>query len=217
MILAATFKSRGMLPQTGRLYTYYLQLYFQRTVVKNLNSLPANLPVPVDDGAAAHLLGTTMPQICLSSTSGQQVELSPPTGRLVLYFYPMTGRPDTPMPDGWDQIPGARGCTPQSCAFKDHYAELQALGAGVFGVSTQSTEYQREAVHRLHLPFALLSDEHFALTKALSLPTFVVEGKTLIKRLTLIIEDGKIAKVFYPVFPSDRNAGDVVQWLKENR
>ncbi len=186
-------------------------------MLKNLNYLPTDLPVPVDDGAAAHLIGMTMPPISLSSTSDQKVELSSFAKRLVLYFYPMTGRPDTPLPDGWDQIPGARGCTPQSCAFKDHYAELQELGAEVFGVSTQSTAYQQEAVNRLHLPFALLSDEHLALTKALSLPTFVVEGKTLIKRLTLIIEEGKIVKVFYPVFPSDRNAGDVVQWLKENR
>ncbi|MGV3742885.1 MAG: peroxiredoxin [Burkholderiaceae bacterium] len=185
--------------------------------MKNLNSLPANLPVPVDDGGAAHLPGITMPRISLFPTSGGLVELSSVPGRLVLYFYPMTGRPDRPLPNGWDQIPGARGCTPQSCAFKDHYAELQELGTEVFGVSTQSTEYQQEAVNRLHLPFALLSDEHLALTRALSLPTFVVDGKTLIKRLTLIIEDGKIVKVFYPVFPSDRNAGDVVQWLKENR
>jgi peroxiredoxin len=185
--------------------------------MNNLNTLPSNLPVPVDDGGADHLLGMEFPKICLHSTSGQQVELQSVAGRLVLYFYPMTGRPDMPLPHGWDQIPGARGCTPQSCAFKDHYQEIRALGAQVFGVSTQSTTYQQEAAGRLHLPFALLSDEHLAVTKALSLPTFEVEGKVLIKRLTLIVESGKIVKVFYPVFPSDRNAGDVVHWLKENR
>lgn len=183
----------------------------------NLYSLPLDLPVPVDDGAAAHLLGMKVPQIHLRSTSGQDVELTSVAGRLVLYFYPMTGRPDIPLPRGWDQIPGARGCTPQSCAFKNLYQEIRELGAGVFGVSTQSSEYQQEAVNRLQLPFALLSDEHLALTNLLSLPTFKVEEKTLIKRLTLIIESRVIVKVFYPVFPTDRNAGDVLQWLKENR
>jgi peroxiredoxin len=185
--------------------------------VGNLNSLPANLPVPTDDGGAAHLLGMTVPEIRLPSTLGQPVDLRSVAGLLVLYFYPMTGRPGVPLPNGWEQIPGARGCTPQSCSFRDHYRELQERGASVLGVSTQTTAYQQEAVARLHLPFALLSDGAFQLTKALSLPTFEVEGKRLIKRLTLIIENRTIVKVFYPVFPPDRNADGVIQWLKENR
>jgi len=185
--------------------------------VGNLNSLPANLPRPVDDGGAAHLLGMTLPGIGLPSTQDQPVDLLSISGFLVLYFYPMTGRPGTPLPQGWEQIPGARGCTPQSCSFRDHYRELQELGATVYGISTQTSEYQQEAAERLLLPFALLSDADLSLTKALSLPTFDVEGKRLIKRLTLIIRNGTIVKVFYPVFPPDRNADDVIQWLGDHR
>jgi peroxiredoxin len=183
---------------------------------KNLNLLPDNLPQPIDDGGCAHLLGMKLTAVQLNSTSGRQIDLSAVAGTQVLYFYPMTGRPGVPLPNGWDQIPGARGCTPQSCSFRDHYGELQALGATVFGVSTQSSDYQREAVERLHLPFDLLSDENLNLAKALSLPVFEIEGKPLIKRLALIIEAGEIVKVFYPVFPSDRNANDVITWLREH-
>jgi peroxiredoxin len=183
----------------------------------NLNSLPENLPQPVDDGACAHLLGMRFPDICLPSTSGSLVDLPSISSQLVLYFYPMTGKPGIPLPDGWDHIPGARGCTPQSCSFRDHYAELQQFNATVFGVSTQDSDYQKEAVDRLHLPFELLSDAKHELSKALSLPMLEIEGKQLIKRLTLIVQSGEIVKVFYPVFPPDRNADDVLAWIRENK
>ncbi|OGB23990.1 MAG: BcpB protein [Burkholderiales bacterium RIFCSPLOWO2_02_FULL_57_36] len=172
------------------------------------------MPQPIDDGGCAHLPGVKVTAVHLTSTSGRQVDLSAMAGTLVLYFYPMTGRPGVPLPTGWDQIPGARGCTPQSCSFRDHYGELQALGATVFGVSTQASDYQQEAAERLHLPFDLLSDENLTLAKALSLPMFEVDDKVLIKRLTLIIKNGEIVKVFYPVFPSDRNANEVITWLQ---
>ncbi|MEM6423440.1 MAG: peroxiredoxin, partial [Pseudomonadota bacterium] len=136
------------------------------------------------------------------------------SGTTVVYAYPMTGRPDTPLPEGWDGIPGARGCTPQSCAFRDHFAELQALGVGhLFGLSTQSTDYQAEAAARLHLPFALLSDASLGFARAMRLPLFEVAGMTLMKRLTLILRDGVVVRSFYPVFPPDRSAGDVLAWL----
>jgi peroxiredoxin len=141
------------------------------------------------------------------------VDLSSLPGRTVVYCYPRTGKPGQDLPRGWDEIPGARGCTPQSCSFRDHHAELRALGARVFGLSTQSTGYQREAAERLHLPFELLSDEGLAFAKGLDLPTFEVEGMTLIKRLTLIIDNGRIENVFYPVFPPGENAEEVVAWL----
>lgn len=134
-----------------------------------------------------------------------------------MYCYPRTGRPDRDLPLGWNEIPGARGCTPQSCAFRDHYQELQALGAGVFGLSTQNTEYQQEAVERLHLPFGLLTDLELDFTRALRLPTFEIDSMTLIKRLTLIIFDGRIEKVFYPVFPPEQNAEEVIDWLSRNQ
>ena len=130
-----------------------------------------------------------------------------------MYCYPRTGRPDENLPRGWDEIPGARGCTPQSCAFRDHHAELRTLGARVFGLSTQDTGYQREAVERLRLPFELLSDGGLVFAKGLDLPTFEVEGMSLIKRLTLIIDNGRSEKVFYPVFPPGENAGEIVEWL----
>jgi peroxiredoxin len=154
-----------------------------------------------------------LPAVALPSTAGRLVDVAGLPGRTVVYVYPRTGRPDQDPPPGWNEIPGARGCTPQSCAFRDHHAELTALGAQVFGLSTQDTEYQREAVERLHLPFELLSDDRLRFAGALRLPTFEVEGMTLIKRVTLIIDGGRIAKVFYPVFPPDRNAGDVLAWL----
>jgi peroxiredoxin len=175
----------------------------------------STLPVPEDDGAARHLPGLRMPSIALAATDESTVDLASLAGRVVVYAYPRTGRPGEPNPDGWEAIPGARGCTPQTCAFRDHFAELRALGvAHLFGLSTQSTQYQREAAERLHLPFPLLSDESLALTRALRLPTFTTHGMTLLKRLTLIVRDGAIEHVFYPVFPPDRNAGDVIEWLR---
>ncbi len=175
------------------------------------------LPAPADDGAAAHLPGTALARVVIPSTCGEGIDLSALAGRTVLYIYPMTGRPGVALPDGWDEIPGARGCTPQSCSFRDHHAELLAAGAAqVFGLSTQDTAYQRDAAERLHLPFALLSDEALKFAEALQLPTFGVKGRRLIKRMALIVDDGTIKHVFYPVFPPDRNAADVLAWLKDN-
>lgn len=178
--------------------------------------LPDDLPVPEDDGACAHLVGMTLPHLTLPATDGTPVDLAARTGRTVVYCYPRTGRPGESSPAGWDAIPGARGCTPESCAFRDHHAELQALGAAVFGLSAQTTDYQREAVERLRLPFALLSDADLRFASALRLPTFTVEGMTLLKRVTLILRDGRIEHVFYPVFPPDANAGEVLRWLAEH-
>jgi peroxiredoxin len=177
--------------------------------------LPADLPVPEDDGAARHLPGMAIPAITLTATSGVQVNLAALAGLTVVYAYPRTGRPGEALPEGWDMIPGARGCTPQSCAFRDHHAELKALGVDhLFGLSTQDTAYQREMAERLHLPFAALSDADRKLTEALRLPTFTVAGMVLLKRLTLIIRDGVIEHVFYPVFPPDKSAEEVVAWLQ---
>jgi len=178
---------------------------------------PHGLPEPEDDGACDHLPGMRLPSVPLMSTEGDCVDLSSLTGTTVVYCYPLTGRPDQDLPPGWDDIPGARGCTPQSCGFRDHHAELGELGARVFGLSTQNTTYQREAAERLQLPFLLLSDEKLELARTLRLPTFEAEGMTLIKRLTLVIEEGEIQKVFYPVFPPGRNAEEVVGWLSERK
>lgn len=176
------------------------------------------IPRPIDDGAASHLKGTGIPSLPLAATDGTTIDLSSVPGLVVVFAYPRTGVPGVENPPGWDLIPGARGCTPQSCAFRDHFAELQALGVNrVFGLSTQDTQYQREAAERLHLPFPILSDEKRLLTKALRLPKFETSGMTLLKRLTLVILNGKIEHVFYPVFPPDRNAGDVIAWLKSSR
>jgi peroxiredoxin len=175
--------------------------------------LPKNLPVPVDDGACNHLVGIQLPSIALLSTANQTVDLASLLGKTVVYCYPRTGRPDQELPKGWNNIPGARGCTPQSCAFRDHHPALLALRVRVFGLSTQETSYQREVVKRLHLPFELLSDSELVFARALNLPTFEVEAMTLIKRLTLVIDNGRITKVFYPVFPPDKNAAEVVDWL----
>ena len=185
-----------------------------------LDTVPPDLPVPVDDGACDHLPGSTVPPISLLATDGSWVRLDfpDPAGaiRTVVFAYPRTGRPDEPFPGGleaWDAIPGARGCTPQACAYRDRHAELVAAGARVFGLSTQDTIYQREMAERLHLPFLVLSDEHLGLARALDLPTFQHAGSTLFKRHTLVIRDGRIERVFYPVFPSDRDAGQVLDWL----
>jgi peroxiredoxin len=172
------------------------------------------IPKPTDDGAASHLAGMRMPGIPLPATDGTIVDLSSLPGMVVVYAYPRTGIPGIDNPPGWDLIPGARGCTPQSCSFRDHFAELKALGVTyLFGLSSQDTAYQREVAERLHLPFAILSDERFKLTEALRLPTFQTNGMTLLKRLALVIRDGTIEHVFYPVFPPDQNASDVIAWL----
>ena len=184
----------------------------------NVMELPKDLPVPQDDGACDHLTGMQLPSVTLHSTGGRAVDLSSLKGTTVVYIYPRTGRPDQELPTGWNAIPGARGCTPQSCAFRDHYQELKDLGVSeLFGLSTQNTAYQQEAVERLHLLFEILSDEKLEFAKALKLPTFEVDGMRLIKRITLIVRAGSIAKVFYPVFPSDRNVGEVIRWLVANR
>ena len=180
--------------------------------------LPPDIPVPQDDGAARHLAGMRLPDMALPATSGSDVNLAGLAGRTVLYIYPRTGVPGVDAPPGWDDIPGARGCTPQSCGFRDHFAELKGLGvAHLFGLSTQDTGYQREVAERLHLPFAILSDVKLALTRALKLPTFTTSGMTLLKRMALVVDDGVIAKVFYPVFPPDKNAAEVIAWLRSRQ
>ncbi|WGS23662.1 MULTISPECIES: peroxiredoxin [unclassified Bradyrhizobium] len=178
----------------------------------------SKIPAPSDDGGAAHLTGMTIPSVTLRATNDTSVALSALEGRTVVFAYPRTGEPGKiGLVDDWDMIPGARGCTPQACSFRDLFAELKAAGAAhVFGLSTQSNEYQTEMASRLHLPFPVLSDEGLELTHALKLPTMSVAGLTLIKRLALIIDDARITHVFYPVFPPDRSAGDVLDWLKDN-
>jgi peroxiredoxin len=179
--------------------------------------LPPDLPAPEDDGAAAHLRDMPLPPFELAATDGSRVRLDRLRGRVVVYAYPRMGKPDEAhlVPD-WDAIPGARGCTPESCAFRDHFADLRAAGAAlVFGLSTQDSDYQREATERLHLPFALLSDVDLELTKALRLPTFEAAGQTLLKRFTLVIADGRIEHVFYPVFPPDGHPEEVLAWLRQ--
>ena len=177
--------------------------------------LPDDLPAPQDDGATRHLTGARLPNIALAATDGSSVNLSRRTGRTVVYIYPRTGRPGQALPTGWDGIPGARGCTPQSCGFRDHFADLKRLGVNqLYGLSTQTADYQREVAERLHLPFAILSDADLQLTRAMRLPTFTVDGMTLIKRMAWVIDGGVLTRVFYPVFPPDRSAGEVVGWLK---
>jgi len=184
----------------------------------NPNILPPNIPAPQDDGAAKHLASMKLPDLALPATTGAAVNLAKLKGRTVDYIYPRTGVPGVDLPPGWNDIPGARGCTPQSCGFRDHFGELKRLGvAQLYGLSTQDTAYQQEAATRLHLPFAILSDEAFALTKALKLPTFTTTGMTLLKRMALVIDDGVISKAFYPVFPPDKNAAEVIAWLQASR
>lgn len=184
----------------------------------NPTVLPPELPVPEDDGGAAHLTGLRMPDLALPATDGSAVNLSRLPGRTVVYLYPRTGVPGVDPPQGWDDIPGARGCTPHSCGFRDHYEELRGLGvAQLYGLSTQDTTYQQEAATRLHLPFSILSDVRLDLATALTLPTFTVAGMTLLKRMALVIDDGIIGKVFYPVFPPDKNAEEVIAWILESR
>ena len=185
--------------------------------MKNLLTLPDNLPVPENDGACDHLEGMKFPELDLLSTNDRTINLGAEKGLSVIYFYPMIGNPDSPPMVGWNEIPGARGCTPQSCEYKNHLSELRNLGVGnVFGASAQDIGEQKESQERLHLPFELLNDSEFKLTNALQLPTFNYEGKKLIKRLTTVVDNGKIIKVFYPVFPPNENAARVIDWLKEN-
>jgi len=182
------------------------------------SQLPADLPVPEDDGAADHLLGMPVPELALPSTQGSPIDLAElAQGRLVAYVYPRTGKPGQALPAGWDDIPGARGCTPQSCAYRDSLAEFSSLEASVIGISAQGPEEQREFSEREHIPFPLLSDSGLQLAERLGLPTFEVEGITLYKRLTVVAEAGDIVKAFYPVFPPDRNAAEVLAWLRHGR
>jgi peroxiredoxin len=187
----------------------------QTTRSDNLYTIPEDLPVPVDDRACRHLQGMTVPDLWLPSTKDRHVSLpSISAGLAVVFCYPRTGEPHKDPPSGWNQIPGARGCTPEMCSFRDHHGALKELGAEVFGLSTQSTEYQREMTERLAIPFEVLSDEKREFIDALDLPTFVVAGMTLVKRLTLILEGGRIEHVFYPIFPPHTHAADVTAWLQ---
>ena len=182
----------------------------------NLAKLPSDLPAPLDDGAADHLTGLFLPEIQLNATNGEIVTLNNLQGKYVIYIYPMTGQPGTALPEDWDSIPGARGCTPQSCSFRDNADGLAILNTHIFGLSSQTTEYQLEARNRLHLPFELLSDTSFLLKESVGLPTFFANKKELYKRLTMIVDNGKIIKTFYPVFPPDKNIDDVTHWLKNH-
>ena len=182
----------------------------------DFSSLPPDLPEPIDDGAANHLEGSTVPRLTVASTAGAEVDLRASSSWTVIYAYPMTGKPGAPLPPGWNEFPGARGCTPQSCSFRDRYTELAALGARVVGLSSSSLEFQREAKQRLALPFELLADPELEVAEALRLPTFTLGGATYYKRLTMLIRDDLIKKVFYPVFPPHLNASDVVAWLRDS-
>jgi hypothetical protein len=181
----------------------------------NLTQLPSDLPIPEDDGSTDHLKGMKLPQVLLKATNGETINLGNIQGRLVIYCYPMTGQPNVALPDGWDQIAGARGCTPQSCSFRDHYQDLKNLGAKVIGLSVQTSEYQKEMADRLHLPFPVVSDVDYQFQKALNMPTFVAGGMTLLKRVTLITNHSVIEGVHYPIFPSDSDAAWVMDYLKK--
>jgi peroxiredoxin len=183
----------------------------------NLNRLPTDLPIPQDDGLTNHLKGMKLPNVSLNATNGKPINFGDIKGILVIYCYPMTGQPNVALPDGWDQIPGARGCTPQSCSFRDHYQELQALGAEVVGLSVQATDYQKEMADRLHLPFPVVSDRNYEFQKALNMPTFIAAGKTLLKRVTLIANNGVIEAVHYPIFPSDSDPAWVINYLQSHQ
>jgi peroxiredoxin (alkyl hydroperoxide reductase subunit C) len=176
------------------------------------------IPAPPDDGAAAHLSGMAIPPVVLPATDDNAITLATQPGRIVVFAYPRTGEPGKiGLTDDWDSIPGARGCTPQTCSFRDLIGDLKAAGAKcVFGLSTQTTDYQREMAERLHVPFPILSDSKLELARAMNLPTMEVAGQTLLKRLAFVADDGKITHVFYPVFPPDRNAADVLAWLEAN-
>lgn len=187
-------------------------------MAQNLTSVDwSTIPTPQDDGKASHLTGMNLPDLTLPTTDDRDLTLNSLKGLTILYIYPMTGPQSGILPQGWNEIPGARGCTPQSCSFRDHHQELKQAGASaVFGLSTQDSDYQKEAATRLHLPFPLLSDADLSLANALNLPRFEVDGKTLLKRITLILKDTKVVKTFYPVFPPDQDATNVLAWLKGN-
>jgi peroxiredoxin (alkyl hydroperoxide reductase subunit C) len=182
----------------------------------SLTSLPRDLPIPPDDGAADHLRGARLPDVALRATDGSTVSLARLKGRTVAYAYPRTGEPgQASLVADWDAIPGARGCTPQSCDFRDHFSVLKALGVDhVYGLSTQTTDYQKEAADRLRLPFPLLSDLHRAFAMAANLPTFEAGGHILLRRLSLVIDDGVVTHLIYPVFPPDESARQVIAWLE---
>jgi peroxiredoxin len=182
----------------------------------DIHTLPADLPEPEDDGAARHLPGMAVPPVRLPSTQGGELTLAEQPGRTVLFCYPRTGRPDEELPPGWNEIPGARGCTPETCGFRDRHDQFADLGARVVALSTQDPEYQHEMAERLELPFPVLSDERLELVSALGLPTFQTAGWTLVRRLTLVIRDGRIEHVFYPVFPPDSHASEVLEWLRRS-
>lgn len=177
-------------------------------------TIPDDLPVPENDGAADHLLDAVVPPIALKATTGERITVAELPGRTILFCYPRTGRPDEPLLPGWDDIPGARGCTPETCGFRDAHSQFADIGARVIALSTQSSDYQRELAERLGLPFPVLSDESLELTHALGLPTFETSGMTLLKRITLVIDDGRITRIFYPVFPPDRHAAEVLDELR---
>lgn len=184
--------------------------------MKTFETLPEDLPRPIDDGACDHLIGMKLPDIDLLATDGSVVNLSTQKRKTVVYCYPMTGKPGVPLPEGWDEIPGARGCTPQSCSFRDHHSELSSFGADVFGLSAQNTEYQKEMAERLHLPFLILSDDNFKFCEAMKLPTFEVGGMRLLKRVTMIAENNAVVGVHYPIFPSDSDAQWVIEQLSHS-
>jgi peroxiredoxin len=183
----------------------------------DIHTIPDDLPVPEDDGAADHLLNAVVPAVALKATTGETIRVDELDGRTVLFCYPRTGRPDEELPPGWNSIPGARGCTPEACGFRDAHAQFTELGVRVLAMSTQPSDYQREMADRLRLPFPVLSDERLELTTALGLPTFETSGWTLLKRLTLVIDDATITRVFYPVFPPDTHAGEVLDWFRRRR
>jgi peroxiredoxin len=208
----AIWTRRDVLAVTAGLAALRRDMRAQQTP---LDQLPPNLPVPQDDGGCRHLVGMRLPDLALPSTRNRRVNLAKLSARrVVLYAYPMTGRPGVTLPAGWDDIPGARGCTLETCGFRDHHADLGKLQTEVYGVSVQTTEYQQEMVERLKVPFEVLSDADMALVRALTLPTFTAGGMTLIKRLTIVASGGRIEHVFYPVFPPDKHAEEVIAWLK---
>jgi peroxiredoxin len=180
-------------------------------------SIPTDLPIPLDDGACEHLENMRIPSVSLWSTDDHEINLSSLSGWNIIFCYPMTGRPGVPIPEGWVQIPGAAGCTPQACSYRDNHTELKRNSVGVYGISTQTSEAQKEASNRLGLPYPLLSDANHSFSSALKLPLLEVGGSKLIKRLTLILKDGVIKKCFYPVFPPDKNVVEVIAWLSENQ
>lgn len=186
--------------------------------MRDLNTLPDNLPIPLDDGACDHLKNLLLPEIELETTAGRFVNIKELTKKpTIIFFYPRTGEADKPTPADWDLIPGARGCTPQSCGFRDLNQEFIKLGFQVFGLSSQNSDYQKEFVSRNHIPFEILSDEKFELTEQMNLPTFSFNGIRLIKRMAWIVENSKISHVFYPVFPPNENASFVLNWLNKRK